>query len=148
MWEYTTSAHGLPIGAFFRGESARNAYSRNEDYSITKGSSTVVLALLRDLLLSRLLRPTGHRYRVRLAVENGYGLGKRPRKLVITFSGSPAECGATALDAVVRAGSARSRRAQERRGDGGACRSGKRAATAKLSVGGTLEMFAAGRAFG
>src|SRR3954466_12829193 len=43
MWEYTTSAHGLPIGAFFRGESARNAYRRNEDYSITKGSSTVVL---------------------------------------------------------------------------------------------------------
>src|SRR3954462_6443542 len=43
MWEYTTSAHGLPIGAFFRGESARNAYRRNEDYSITKRSSTVVL---------------------------------------------------------------------------------------------------------
>src|SRR3954468_16192816 len=101
MWEYTTSAHGLPIGAFFRGESARNAYSRNEDYSITKGSSTVVLALLRDLLLRRLLCRTGHRYRVRLAVENGYGLGKRPRKLVIAFSGSPAECRATALDAVV-----------------------------------------------
>src|SRR3954452_14182591 len=42
MWEYTTPSHGLPIGAFFRGESARNAYRRNEDYSITKGSSTVV----------------------------------------------------------------------------------------------------------
>src|SRR3954447_22751322 len=42
MWEYTTSSHGLPIGAFFRGESARNAYRRNEDYSITKGNSTVV----------------------------------------------------------------------------------------------------------
>src|SRR3954453_4223517 len=102
------------------------------------------LALLRDLLLRHLLCRTGHRYRVRLAVETGYGLGKRPRKLVIAFSGSPAEYRATALDAVVRAGSARSRRAQERRGDGGARRSGKWAATAKLSVGGTLEMFALG----
>src|SRR3954451_11586591 len=44
MWEYTTPSHGLPIGAFFRGESARNTYRRNEDYSITKGNSTVVLA--------------------------------------------------------------------------------------------------------
>src|SRR3954465_14197207 len=43
MWEYTTPSHGLPIGAFFRGESARNTYRRNEDYSITKGNSTVVL---------------------------------------------------------------------------------------------------------
>jgi hypothetical protein len=42
MWEYTTPSHGLPIGAFFRGKSARNAYRRNEDYSITKGNSTVV----------------------------------------------------------------------------------------------------------
>src|SRR4051812_36402919 len=47
MWEYTTPSHGLPIGAFFRGESARNTYRRNEDYSITKGNSTVVLG--RDL---------------------------------------------------------------------------------------------------
>src|SRR3954453_194746 len=106
------------------------------------------LALLRDLLLRYLLCRTGHRYRAHLAVENGYGLGKRPRKLVIAFSGSPAECRATALDAVVRARSAWSRRAQERRGDGGARLSGKRAATAKLSVGGALEMFAAGRASG
>ena len=43
MWEYTTPSHGLPIGAFFRGEAARNAYRRNEDYSIKKGNSTVVL---------------------------------------------------------------------------------------------------------
>src|SRR4051812_23966006 len=44
MWEYTTSSHGLPIGAFFRGKSARNAYRRNEDYSIKKGNSTVVFS--------------------------------------------------------------------------------------------------------
>src|SRR3954462_2839600 len=43
MWEYTTPSHGLPIGAFFRGESARNAYGKNDDYSIRKGNSTVVL---------------------------------------------------------------------------------------------------------
>ena len=35
------------------------------------------LALLRDLLLDSLLRRTGHRYRVRLAVGYDYGLGKR-----------------------------------------------------------------------
>src|SRR4051812_47518247 len=44
MWEYTTPSHGLPIGAFFRGESARNAYRKNDDYSITKRNSTVVLS--------------------------------------------------------------------------------------------------------
>src|SRR3954469_18518748 len=106
------------------------------------------LALLRDLLLDSLLRRTGHRYRVRLAVGYDYGLGKRAQKLAVAFSGSPAECRATALDAVVRAGSARSRRTQERRGDGGARRSGQRATAAKLSVVGALEMFAAGRASG
>src|SRR5687767_10909353 len=50
------------------------------------------LALLRDLLLNRLLRRTGHRYRVRLAVGYDYGLGKRARNLAVAFSGSPAEC--------------------------------------------------------
>src|SRR4051812_30874845 len=45
MWEYTTPSHGLPIGAFFRGESARNAYRKNDDYSITKGPATVVLSI-------------------------------------------------------------------------------------------------------
>jgi hypothetical protein len=43
MWKYTTPFHGLPIGAFFRGKSARDAYRKNDDYSITKGNSTVVL---------------------------------------------------------------------------------------------------------
>src|SRR3954453_22736881 len=43
MWEYTIPAHELPIGDFFRGESAQKAYRRKEDYSATKGNSTVVL---------------------------------------------------------------------------------------------------------
>src|SRR3954452_10880971 len=48
MWEYTTPSHGLPIGAFFRGESARNAYGKNDDYSIRKRNSTVVIVVVAD----------------------------------------------------------------------------------------------------
>ena len=62
MWEYTTPSHGLPIGAFFRGESARNAYRRNEDYSITKGNSTVVLGERLDRPGFRCLSAAGFRF--------------------------------------------------------------------------------------
>src|SRR3954447_17271287 len=67
MWEYTTSAHGLPIGAFFRGKSARNAYRRNEDYSITKGNSTVVLVMTK--------RPVEGRNDIATAVEAAFRAG-------------------------------------------------------------------------
>src|SRR3954462_6163296 len=112
------------------------------------GSFPESLALLRDILFSSPLSRDEQPYWMHLAIGNGYGLGKRTRKLAVAFSGSPAECGATALDAVVRAGPARSRRAQERRGDGRARRAGKWAATAKLFVGCALEMFALGGASG
>ena len=57
------------------------------------------------------------------------------------------ECRSAALDAVVRAGSARSRGAQERRGNGRRVAPGLRATAAKLSVVGALGMLRRWKSF-
>src|SRR4051794_31232908 len=65
MWEYTTPSHGLPIGAFFRGESARNAYGKNDDYSIRKGNSTVVQLTVQH-------GQTGHRNGLIITLDHAF----------------------------------------------------------------------------